>query len=59
VRTFGAPERGVHSVQIELNRGRYMDEATCTPHAGFALVQADLTALVQALVAWHAAEGRV
>jgi len=59
VRTFGAPNHGVHSVQIELNRGRYMDEATCTPHAGFASVQADLTALVQALVAWHAVEGRV
>jgi N-formylglutamate deformylase len=57
VRTFGDPARGVHSVQIEVNRARYMDETTCEPHAGFATLREDLTALVSALVGWHA-EGR-
>jgi len=57
VRTFGDPARGVHSVQIEVNRARYMDETTCEPHAGFTALQEDLTALVSALVGWHA-EGR-
>jgi len=55
VRTFGAPARGVHSIQIELNRARYMDEPTCEPHAGFAALRDDLTALVADLVAWRAA----
>jgi len=53
VRTFGAPARGVHSVQIEINRARYMDESTCEPHGGFAALRDDLTALVAALVAWR------
>ena len=53
VRTFGRPAHGVHSVQIELNRARYMDETTCEPHAGFAALRDDLTALVAALVAWR------
>lgn len=53
VRRFGAPARGVHSVQIELNRGRYMDEGTCEPHEGFASLREDLTALVRDLVAWR------
>lgn len=53
VRTFGAPTVGVQSVQIEFNRSRYMDEATCEPHEGFAALRDDCTALVAAMVAWR------
>jgi N-formylglutamate amidohydrolase len=28
---YGRPERGIHVVQIELNRGLYVDEPTCRP----------------------------
>ena len=52
VRTFGRPAAGVHSVQIEINRARYMDEATCEPHAGFAPLRDDCTALVAAMREW-------
>jgi N-formylglutamate deformylase len=34
VRAFGAPAAGVHSVQIEVNRALYMDEASTVPHEG-------------------------
>ena len=59
VRTFGDPARGRSSVQIEINRALYMDEATTEPHAGFAPLQEDLTAFASALAQWaHAAAGR-
>jgi N-formylglutamate amidohydrolase len=28
---YGCPERGVHAIQIEINRALYVDEATCRP----------------------------
>lgn len=40
VRTFGMPDRGRHSLQIELNRALYMNEDTREPHAGFDPLQA-------------------
>lgn len=52
VRTFGDPARGRSSVQIEINRALYMDEATTEPHAGFAPLQEDLTAFASVLVQW-------
>ena len=52
VRTFGDPSRGRSSVQIEINRALYMDEATTEPHAGFAPLQEDLTAFARVLVLW-------
>lgn len=60
VRTFGDPARGRSSVQIEINRARYMDEATTTPHAGFEPLRADLRAFAAALAGWarEAAEAR-
>jgi N-formylglutamate amidohydrolase len=33
-RHYGHPERGVHGLQIEVNRALYMDEATLELHAG-------------------------
>lgn len=42
VRTFGKPERNQHSVQIEINRAIYMDEATCEKSARYAHLKADI-----------------
>lgn len=58
VASFGAPSRGVHSLQIELNRVRYMDEPTLERAAGFAPTRDLLTALMHALAA-HIAGGGV
>lgn len=49
--TYGAPVRGVHALQIELNRALYLDEARTERHAGFARLKRDLTRLTNALVA--------
>ena len=32
---YGRPARDVHAVQIEINRGLYLDELTLRPTAGF------------------------
>jgi len=57
VRAFSDPPRGRHSLQLEVNKRLYLDEATRERHAGFARLQADLAQLVQALAdyARHAA----
>jgi N-formylglutamate deformylase len=49
VRRHGQPARGIHSVQIEMRRNLFMDEATGERHAGFAQVQAHMTALAEAV----------
>lgn len=49
--TYGAPVRGVHALQIELNRALYLDEARTLPNAGFARLKRDLTRLTRALAA--------
>ena len=36
---YGVPASGVHALQIEINRALYMDEATLTPHQGFAALE--------------------
>lgn len=51
VRRHGDPARNRHSIQVEINRRLYMDEATLEPHAGFAKLHGDLQALVRALLA--------
>ena len=52
VRRHGRPATGRHSLQVEIKRTLYMDEATLEPHAGFARVAGDLTGLTAALVSW-------
>lgn len=42
--TYGRPARQQHAVQVEIDRSLYMDEATITPHGGFADVQARIAA---------------
>ena len=46
---YGAPARGVHAVQIEINRALYMDERKVERKAGFDELKAKMTALLSAL----------
>jgi N-formylglutamate deformylase len=52
VRTFGAPADGVHAIQVEVNRARYMDEAAFTKSGDFARLRAACAACVQELAAY-------
>jgi N-formylglutamate amidohydrolase len=47
---YGRPHRGVHAVQLEMNRGLYLDEASFMPSKGYALLEEDLTRLVARLI---------
>jgi len=50
---YGAPSAGVHTLQIEINRGLYMDETTLMPHAGFAAFeQAIASAMADCFARW-------
>jgi N-formylglutamate amidohydrolase len=49
--TYGRPARGVHAVQVEVNRALYLDEAGLTPSAGFGALKADLDRLAGRLAA--------
>lgn len=40
---YGRPARGLHALQIEVNRGLYMDEKTLARTSGFAALVNDLT----------------
>jgi N-formylglutamate deformylase len=52
LRRYGDPARHRHSIQIELNRGLYMDERTLViKPEGLARLRADLRSLVQRLLA--------
>jgi len=48
-RCYGRPRRGIHALQIEINRSLYMDEATITPSKGFKTVQNDLKTVITGL----------
>ena len=43
------PAKGVHALQIEVNRALYVDEASLTPTPGFARLKADLERLFEGL----------
>ena len=47
---YGRPESGLHAIQIEINRGLYMNEASLTRHERFDQIAADLTRFVSRLV---------
>jgi N-formylglutamate amidohydrolase len=47
---YGRPARDVHAVQIEINRGLYLDELALRPTAGFAKLQNDLQSLTPLLL---------
>ncbi len=52
VRRHGRPAERRHSLQIEVKRTLYMDEATLAPNAGYARLRDDLTRLAEALAAF-------
>ena len=45
-RRYGRPKRGFHAIQIEINRGLYMNEDTVTQSAGFEPLQQKLSDVV-------------
>jgi len=47
VRAYSDPKAGRHSLQIEINKRLYMDEARLAKNAGFAKLQKDLTDLLR------------
>jgi N-formylglutamate amidohydrolase len=49
VRAYSDPKRGRHSLQIEINKRLYMDEATRMKHEGFATLQKHLATLAEAI----------
>ncbi len=53
---YGRPARGVHALQIEINRALYLDEATLLPGAAFEAFKAKLRAIIAELAAadWSA-----
>jgi N-formylglutamate deformylase len=57
VRRHGDPAGGIHSLQIEVNRSLYMDEATRIRLPGFAQLRAHLAELARQL-AQHAGSAR-
>jgi N-formylglutamate amidohydrolase len=46
---YGQPGRGLHAVQVEINRRLYMDERSLERTAGFNRLQSDLARLVREL----------
>jgi len=49
VRRHGRPAERRHSLQVEVKRTLYMDEATLVPNEGYARLEADLARLVAAV----------
>lgn len=47
--SYGRPREGVHALQIEINRGLYMDETRLVRLPGFGRVAAAMTALIRGL----------
>lgn len=56
VRAYSDPLAGRHSLQIEINRGLYMDEDRFTPTANFARLKADIDTLVATIGDYAAAQ---
>jgi len=51
---YGRPARGIHAIQIEINRSLYMDEESLLPHDGYDQLRRDLGDLAAALIALFA-----
>ncbi len=43
---YGRPTRGIHAIQVEINRSLYMDEAAIRPNKGFERLRADLAEII-------------
>lgn len=46
---YGRPVKGLHALQLEINRALYMDEESLKPHDGFAALSRDLHGFVKDL----------
>jgi N-formylglutamate deformylase len=46
---YGTPGLGLHTLQIEINRGLYLDEVRCEKTRGFSWLAADLMRVIEAL----------
>ncbi|MBX3506003.1 MAG: N-formylglutamate amidohydrolase [Parvibaculum sp.] len=46
---YGKPARGLHALQIEINRALYMDEGKLERHSGFARVRDDMKRFISEL----------
>jgi N-formylglutamate deformylase len=46
---YGDPANGFHTIQVEINRALYMDEASLARRAGFPRLRADLAGLIRDL----------
>lgn len=51
-RCYGRPNQKIHALQIEINRGLYMDEANVRLAEGFKTVQNDLKTVIKACCAF-------
>lgn len=49
-RRYGRPKRGIHAIQIEINRGLYMDEQAITRSSGFARLRPIMDAAIMEMV---------
>lgn len=49
-RRYGRPKRGIHAIQIEINRGLYMDEQAIARSSGFARLRPVMDAAIQEMV---------
>ncbi|MGI9366996.1 MAG: N-formylglutamate amidohydrolase [Rhizobiaceae bacterium] len=47
---YGRPLKGLHSVQIEINRGLYVDEQTLEPSAGFQALVEDIRTVMSHVI---------
>ena len=56
VRAYSNPAEGRMSLQLEINKRLYMDEATRTRSAGFEPLQRQLLALVDAVLDYASGE---
>ena len=50
---YGRPANAIHTLQIEINRGLYMDETTLTRRAAFDRLARDMTGLIARLSAFN------
>ena len=46
---YGRPDNGLHALQLEINRGLYMNELKLEPNAGFEQLREDLTWFISQL----------
>jgi len=47
---YGRPQRGLHALQIEVNRALYMDEEKLELHSGFGKLQNNLAVLAETMI---------